>query len=103
MEKIVSSRYTRVVQVYAVAALALLSILLCTATARAQCNPEWAQGLFQWQGLSAGVKALTVFDDGSGPALYAGGWFTVAGGVSADHIAKVGRDAVVRTWQRHEQ
>ena len=32
--------------------------------------------------------ALTVFDDGSGPALYAGGTFTEAGGVEALHIAK---------------
>ena len=34
------------------------------------------------------VRALTVFDDGSGPALYAGGAFTTAGGVAANHIAK---------------
>jgi hypothetical protein len=36
----------------------------------------------------AQVDALIVFDDGSGPALYAGGAFTTAGGVSANHIAK---------------
>ena len=35
-----------------------------------------------------GVHALAVFDDGSGPALYAGGDFTTAGGVPANHIAK---------------
>jgi trimeric autotransporter adhesin len=35
-----------------------------------------------------GVDALTVFDDGSGPALYAGGSFTVAGGTLAHFIAK---------------
>ena len=34
------------------------------------------------------VSALTVFDDGGGPALYAGGYFTTAGGVAANHIAK---------------
>jgi hypothetical protein len=34
------------------------------------------------------VYALTVFDDGSGPALYAGGDFTQAGGVAANRIAK---------------
>ena len=34
------------------------------------------------------VFALTVFDDGSGPALYAGGTFTSAGGVAANRIAK---------------
>jgi trimeric autotransporter adhesin len=41
-------------------------------------------------GMSNSVRALTVFDDGSGggPALYAGGDFTTAGGVPANRIAK---------------
>lgn len=43
-------------------------------------------------GMSGGgdivVITLTVFDDGGGPALYAGGHFTTAGGVPANHIAK---------------
>src|SRR6202158_5493601 len=34
------------------------------------------------------VHALAVFADGSGPALYAGGFFTQAGGVAANHIAR---------------
>ena len=34
------------------------------------------------------VNALRVFDDGSGPALYAGGRFTLAGGVPAAGIAR---------------
>jgi HYR domain-containing protein len=34
------------------------------------------------------VDALAVHDDGSGPALYAGGYFTTAGGVAANRIAK---------------
>jgi len=34
------------------------------------------------------VFALAVFDDGGGPALYAGGAFTNAGGVAASHIAR---------------
>ena len=34
------------------------------------------------------VYALAVFDDGSGSALYAGGIFTTAGGVPANHIAR---------------
>jgi hypothetical protein len=47
-----------------------------------------------WSALGSGLNfhvfALTVFDDGSGggPALYAGGWFTTAGGVPANRIAK---------------
>jgi len=38
--------------------------------------------------ISPGVMALTVYDDGSGPALVAGGHFTTAGGVPAQKIAK---------------
>jgi hypothetical protein len=34
------------------------------------------------------VLALTVVDDGTGPALYVGGYFTTAGGVPANKIAK---------------
>ena len=46
-----------------------------------------------WSALGSGterrsVYALTVFDDGGGPALYAGGDFTTAGGVAANRIAK---------------
>ncbi|MCH8164546.1 MAG: hypothetical protein IH889_02950, partial [Planctomycetes bacterium] len=41
-------------------------------------------------GMDGGVWALTGFDDGSGsgPTLYAGGYFTEAGGVGASNIAK---------------
>lgn len=40
-------------------------------------------------GLGGGsVSALTVFDDGDGPALYAGGTFTLAGGVTVNRVAK---------------
>jgi hypothetical protein len=49
-----------------------------------------------WSALSSGVygtanprvTALSVFDDGTGPALYAAGDFTFAGGVYANGIAK---------------
>lgn len=39
-------------------------------------------------GYSPSVSALTVFDDGGGPALYAGGGFTNASGVFARSVAK---------------
>jgi hypothetical protein len=47
----------------------------------------------EWSSVGGGMNAevrgaLIVFDDGSGPALYAGGDFTMAGGVEANHIAK---------------
>ncbi len=51
------------------------------------CTPEWAGGFTQ-QGLDDIVHALVIFDDGSGPALFAGGDFTTAGGVPASRIAK---------------
>jgi hypothetical protein len=35
-----------------------------------------------------GVSALVAFDDGGGPALYAGGRFSIAGGVAVDDIAR---------------
>jgi hypothetical protein len=49
-----------------------------------------------WSGVGGGmagpydpvVRALTVFDDGGGPALYAGGSFSTTGGVAASYIAK---------------
>ena len=54
-----------------------------------QCAPEWASGFgVDDQGMNARVFALTVFDDQTGPALYAGGEFTTAGGISANRIAK---------------
>lgn len=37
---------------------------------------------------NASVEALTVFDDGTGPALYAGGGFVTIGGVLASQIAR---------------
>ena len=39
-------------------------------------------------GVDGPVAAFTVFDDGSGPALYAGGEFTSAGGVEVNRVAK---------------
>lgn len=40
-------------------------------------------------GLSGGfVQTLASFDDGTGPQLYAGGSFTVAGGISARRVAR---------------
>jgi len=34
------------------------------------------------------VLALTTYDDGTGPALYTGGFFTTAGGVPVNNIAE---------------
>lgn len=55
-------------------------------------RPVWAQGVwsdgFASPGLSGPAKALTIFDDGTGPALYAGGHINTAGGTITNHIAK---------------
>jgi hypothetical protein len=61
----------------------------------------WANGIAQWNGsawspLGSGmnyvweppVQALTILDDGTGPALYAGGTFSTAGGAAASNIAR---------------
>src|SRR5262245_53284145 len=40
------------------------------------------------EGTSQSVLALAAFDDGSGPALYAGGSFGTAGGAPANRIAR---------------
>ncbi|MFN0244482.1 MAG: hypothetical protein ACKVWV_16460 [Planctomycetota bacterium] len=45
-------------------------------------------GIPNVQPFGAGVLALCAFDDGSGPALYAGGSFTSIGGVAAANIAR---------------
>ncbi|MFG0284868.1 MAG: GC-type dockerin domain-anchored protein [Phycisphaerales bacterium JB039] len=47
----------------------------------------------RWASVGGGISgsrvyAMTVFDDGTAPALYAGGAFSSAGGVSASNIAK---------------
>jgi hypothetical protein len=44
----------------------------------AKWNAAELVGAGQW--LNSHVPCLTMFDDGSGPALYAGGSFTTAGG-----------------------
>ncbi|MDA8016845.1 MAG: hypothetical protein MPN21_05285 [Thermoanaerobaculia bacterium] len=54
----------------------------------------WADG--RWSvlevpggvGVNGPVRALTFWDDGTGPALYVGGDFTSAGGVVVDNIAR---------------
>lgn len=55
----------------------------------APCELAWIPTFGGTPGVNGDVYALTVFDDGSGsgPALYAGGDFTLAGGVPANRIA----------------
>ena len=55
---------------------------------------RWGTSGWEWKGLGLHhdvqptVNALAVFDDGTGPALYVGGLFTSAGGLSSSYLAK---------------
>jgi len=54
-----------------------------------QCQPAWANGSnIGDPGFLSTGEALVVFDDGTGPALYAGGFFGTAGGVTVNNIAR---------------
>ena len=58
---------------------------LVGARASAQCR-EWTPG-FHVNGMNAPILTLRALDDGSGPRLYAGGTFTVAGEALPNSIA----------------
>ncbi len=70
----------------------LLGAVITSAAVHAgdACQPQWLPTFGGPPGTGAGISVLAVFDDrsGGGPALYAGGSFTSAGGVTANHIAK---------------
>jgi hypothetical protein len=52
------------------------------------CSPSWLPTFGEYPGTDGLITALAVYDDGSGPALYAGGGFTIAGGAPANRIAR---------------
>jgi hypothetical protein len=54
----------------------------------AQCQPSWIPTFGAMPGVDGTINAMTVFNDGTGPALYVGGAFTHAGGLSTYVIAK---------------
>ncbi|HTE05015.1 MAG TPA: hypothetical protein VK824_02385 [Planctomycetota bacterium] len=54
---------------------------------QAGCQSDWLP-TFGTLAVGTVINALAVFDDGGGPALYAGGAFISAGGVAANSIAK---------------
>ncbi len=64
--------------------------LLWPSAAGQVCPSTWAEGLFRpdGPGVDGGVYALALYDDGTGPALYAAGNFTLIGGVHASNIAR---------------
>src|SRR5262249_8293012 len=62
----------------AIVALLTLGVIAAVALAQDRCG-EWSTGLFGVPGVDGTVSALVEFDDGGGPALYAGGSFATAG------------------------
>jgi hypothetical protein len=62
----------------------LAPVLAGGSAAQGQCLEWSALGV----GVDSTVRAMAVYDDGSGPALYVGGHFTQAGGAPASHIAR---------------
>ncbi len=53
-----------------------------------ECQPQWLPAFGGHAGPSYSIASLSVFDDGTGPAVYAGGSFEHAGGQSAKFVAK---------------
>ena len=66
---------------------AVAIVVALTSQAWGQCPRQWVP-VSDLPGLNDRVYAMVVLDDGGGPALYVGGDFTTAGGVSANHIAR---------------
>jgi hypothetical protein len=64
-----------------------LMVGLTAALLAPSARGEWLAGQ-EIPGVNGNVNAVTVYDDGTGPALYAGGVFFTAGGVFASNIAK---------------
>ena len=64
-----------------------LCALLSAPQALGQCQPAW-HGSVGDPGIAGFVNALGVFDDGTGPALYVGGSFVDAGGVTVSNLAR---------------
>src|SRR5688572_15469210 len=56
--------------------------------AGAGCPQRWLPTFGRLPGMNGHALAFAVYDDGAGPALYAGGDFSSAGGVAASRIAK---------------
>ena len=75
--------------------LKMMAVSVCVAAclgwvpapAVAQCEPHWSDQ-FPYPDLDWPAYASVVWDDGTGPALYVGGTFFHAGGVTASGLAK---------------
>ncbi|MEE9131504.1 MAG: hypothetical protein V3T84_15925 [Phycisphaerales bacterium] len=76
----------------------LVGVLVVSITAMAGDEGDCVAGVdpsIGQPGMNSSVFALTTYDDGTGEALYAGGFFTMAGGSSAARLARWDG----KTWQ----
>lgn len=66
----------------------LVGVLLCSASTTpvlGQCGWDWS---YPGGEMDGGIVEFAVFDDGTGPSLYAGGYSIAAGGVSINRISR---------------
>jgi hypothetical protein len=72
----------------------LIAVVACLGMLAWMCSVA-GQGSCAWEPVGGGllgpgdqIRAMAVFDDGTGPALYVGGSFTTIGGTDANYIAR---------------
>lgn len=70
------------------AVVALVCLLPLTVLGARPCEPAWTPGLFELPGVDGVIYAFAVFDDGNGPALYAGGHFHTATDLVTEGLAR---------------
>ena len=68
--------------------VASIWVLASSAAWSQACTPAWQPTFSGPTGVDNAVHSLGVFDDGSGPALYAGGYLLSAGGQPVNRLAK---------------
>jgi hypothetical protein len=59
-----------------------------SAMSRSTCELGWSSPVGGVPGMNGTVNAMILFDDGSGPALYVGGSFTMVGDLPMNFIAR---------------
>ncbi len=74
-------------RVLSVGVTVALLLAFASANLKAQCPAGWLPGM-GYPGVSGTANASVVYDDGTGPALYIGGLFTVAGDTLANNIVR---------------
>ncbi len=74
-----------------ISAAAVVSLAFPLSGSAFYCESQWVPR-FSGIGMDSNVAALTVFNDGTGQALYAGGSFLTAGGTTVNKIARLQGD-----------